>query len=172
MYVFSLTNERKAKSRIQPRLHIGCIWSRPPIEARLWGGSITGARCEAAVSANKTKRRNATEPMDAHIWSCLWLSESKSDSETSITASDWIGASKAQRFSRVRLHARSWATKPLEPLNSRLIRLMPSGSRNLFEPAQPISIPKANSREKPTTLCAPHEFLQKCVLPRLIIIQS
>ena len=38
-------------------------------------------------------------------------------------------------------------------------------------PAQPISIRKAQSRKKPINLCAPREFIQKC-LPCLIIIQS
>ena len=36
---------------------------------------------------------------------------------------------------------------------------------------QPISIQKAQSREKPTYLCAPREFLKMCP-PCLIIIQS
>ena len=39
-------------------------------------------------------------------------------------------------------------------------------------PAQPIGIRKAQSRKKPTNLCAPREFLKKMCLPCLILIKS
>ena len=69
--------------------------------------SLSGTQrfSRSRTSVRRRGGRNAREPLCAHI-----KTKSKSDTETSITASDWIGAFKgpnvcAQKFSRVSPHA-------------------------------------------------------------------